>query len=50
MNLYKYLKIVKICNAFNGKLIKIYDNIMENNEITSFTTDKILKKLYPEIT
>ena len=49
-NLYEFvlvcLKKVKIWNAFNGKVIKIYDNIMGNNEITSFTTDKILKKLY----
>jgi WD40 repeat protein len=40
------LKKVKIWNAFNGKVIKIYNNIMGNNEITSYTTDKILKKLY----
>jgi len=49
-NLYEFvlicLKKVKIWNAFNGKVIKIYNNIMGNNEITSYTTDKILKKLY----
>ena len=38
------LKKIKIWNAFTGKVSKIYDNIIENNEITTFVTDKALKK------
>ena len=40
------LKKIKIWNAFTGKVSKIYDNIMENNEITTFVTDKALKRIY----
>ena len=40
------LKKIKIWNAFNGKVVKIYDNVMNNNEITSYTTDLSLKRLY----
>ena len=40
------LKKIKVWNVFNGKVIRIYDNIMNNNEITSYVTDIYLKKLY----
>ena len=40
------LKRVKIWNVFNGKVERIYDNIMNNNEITSYVTDKTLIRLY----
>ena len=40
------LKKIKIWNAFNGKVSKVYDNIMENNEIMTYVTDKSLKRIY----
>ena len=40
------LKKIKIWNAFNGKVSKVYDNLMENNEITTYVTDKSLKRIY----
>ena len=40
------LKKIKIWNAFNGKVVKIYDNLMNNNEITSYITDISLKRIY----
>ncbi len=40
------LKKIKIWNAFNGKVSKVYDNLMENNEITCYITDSSLKRIY----
>ena len=39
---------VKIWNLFNGKLHKIYEELLSNklSEFTSFCTDKIINKLY----
>ena len=42
------LKKVKIWNIFNGKIIRIYDEILSNStaEITSYVCDLCTKKLY----
>ena len=42
------LKRIKVWNVFNGKIIRIYDEILSssNAEITCFVCDKYTKKLY----
>jgi len=42
------LKKIKVWNIFNGKILKIYEDILSNQnaEITSFVCDKFTKKLY----
>ena len=42
------LKKVKVWNIFNGKILRIYEDVLSNPnaEITSFVCDKFTKKLY----
>ena len=42
------LKKVKVWNIFNGKILRIYEDVLSNQnaEITSFVCDKFTKKLY----
>ena len=42
------LKRVKVWNIFNGKILRIYEDVLSNQnaEITSFVCDKFTKKLY----
>ena len=42
------LKKVKVWNIFNGKILRIYDEILSNNnaEITCYVCDSFTKKLY----
>ena len=42
------LKKVKVWNIFNGKILRIYEDVLsnQNSEITSFVCDKFTKKLY----
>ena len=42
------LKKVKVWNIFNGKILRIFEDVLSNktSEITSFVCDKFTKKLY----
>ena len=42
------LKKVKVWNIFNGKILRIYEDVLSspNAEISSFVSDKFTKKLY----
>ena len=42
------LKNIKLWNILNGKIVRIYEEFLPNNncEITSFCTDKIKNKLF----
>ena len=42
------LKKIKVWNIFNGKILRIYEDVLSNQnaEITSFVSDKFMKKLY----
>ena len=42
------LKKIKVWNIFNGKLLRIYEDVLSNQnaEITSYVCDKFTKKLY----
>ena len=42
------LKKVKVWNIFNGKILRIFEDVLsnKNSEITSFVCDKFTKKLY----